>query len=76
MPGSTSSWILNSYLDVDCPECTYPIWVRGAEIIVGLPVVCPCCRLKIFLRDADSSVRRIGETLDRTIDAALKGAFK
>jgi hypothetical protein len=66
---------LHSDLDVDCPGCQYPIWVSWAEIVVQAVVLCPCCRIKIQLRDAEGSMQNAGHVIEEQINQALKGLW-
>ena len=66
---------LHSDLDVECPECTYPIWVKYSEIVAEVAVLCPCCRSVIGLVDSRASMALAGTEIEREIDRVLKGLF-
>jgi hypothetical protein len=72
---SLATQFLHSDVEEDCPACGYPIWVSWAEIVVQAVVRCPCCRIKIQLRDADGSVQNAGRIAEQMINEALKGMF-
>jgi DNA-directed RNA polymerase subunit RPC12/RpoP len=62
--------------DFRCPRCGYAIWIQYAEIIAQTPVLCPCCRVRVLLRDTTGSVQLAGEVMQRAQDKlirALKG---
>lgn len=65
-------------LDVGCPRCGHPFWVRTVEVVVGNTVVCPCCRVKVHLVDADGSVHNAGEEIQQAtkeLDQTLRNLF-
>lgn len=66
---------LHSDLDVDCPGCTYPVWVRYSELVVGATVICPCCRLRVRLVNERGSAVTEVEKMESAIEQALKGLF-
>ena len=72
MAESVGTQFLHDDLDVDCPECGYPIWIWYAEIVAQVAVWCPCCRIRIWLRDAEGSVQTIGDSIERQIEQALR----
>jgi DNA-directed RNA polymerase subunit RPC12/RpoP len=73
---SLSAQLLRAAYEVDCPECGYPIWVQGAEIVAQTTLRCPCCRLRIRLVDQDGRAQTLGADLERQLDQALKGLFR
>jgi hypothetical protein len=73
---SLGTQFLRSDIDVDCPECGYPIWVRYAEIVVQTAVRCPCCRIQIWLGDAEGGMQTAGDVVEQQIEQALKGLWK
>jgi hypothetical protein len=66
---SFETQLLHADFEVGCPRCEYPLWVTGAEVIAQAAVTCPCCRVRVWLRDAAGSFQNTG----RDIDEALKG---
>lgn len=69
MTESFETQLLHADFEVGCPQCEYPLWVTGAEVIAQAAVTCPCCRVRVWLRDAAGSFRNAG----RDIDQELKG---
>jgi hypothetical protein len=70
---SLATQFLHGDLDVDCPVCQYPIWVTWAEIVAQTVALCPCCRTRIQLRDAEGSVQNTGRAIEHALNQALKG---
>jgi hypothetical protein len=64
---------LHSDLEVECPGCQYPLWVTWAEVVVQAVVLCPCCRIRIQLSDAEGSLQNAARVVERVISQALKG---
>ena len=64
--------------DAPCPRCEYPVWVVWAEVIAGVSLICPCCRVGIRLIDDGGSVqvapRRMQEALE-SLEGKLRGTF-
>jgi hypothetical protein len=73
---SYEAHLLGLDLDVDCPDCGYPIWVRGSEVFTGCTVLCPCCRQSIRLEDANGGLRNAARSFDRQVEQAMKGIFE
>jgi DNA-directed RNA polymerase subunit RPC12/RpoP len=71
-----SAQILHSDLEIDCPDCGYPIWVLWSEIVAQTTIRCPCCRVRIRLVDRDGDAQNLGANLDRQINDLLKGMFR
>ena len=69
MTESLDTQLLRADFEVGCPECQHPIWVTGAEIIAQAAVSCPCCRVRVWLRDSAGGFQNAG----RAIDEAIKG---
>jgi len=76
MGESLATQLLHSDLEVDCPECGYPLWIQYAEVVVQAAVLCPCCRVRIWLHDAQGSAQNAGEVIEQQINQALKDLFK
>ncbi|MGI8702358.1 MAG: hypothetical protein ACR2JU_14370 [Nocardioidaceae bacterium] len=70
-----STQLLHGDLEVDCPSCTYPVWVRYSEIVTQLSVLCPCCRTTIRLLDDRGTVVTAGDVVEQSIENALKDFF-
>ncbi|HEY6312354.1 MAG TPA: hypothetical protein VIY52_16340 [Streptosporangiaceae bacterium] len=68
--------LLGTDLEFPCPRCGYAIWVQWVEIVAQAAVLCPCCRVRVLLRDPTGSVQLAGERMQRAVDTltqALKG---
>ncbi|MCX9193120.1 hypothetical protein C3Y87_17205 [Carbonactinospora thermoautotrophica] len=76
MSESLSTQFLSADLEVPCPSCRYPIWVRYVEVVAQAAVLCPCCHVWVWLRDADGSVQNAGDVIEQQLKHALKGLFK
>src|SRR5829696_1912631 len=57
MATSLATQLLHGDHEVGCPRCGYPIWIMYAEIVAQTAVRCPCCRIGIWLHDADGSTQ-------------------
>ncbi len=73
MSASISTQLLRAELEVPCPACSYPLWVRYAEIVVQAAVTCPCCYTRVWLRDDRGSARNAGDVIEQHLRDALKG---
>jgi|ERR1022692_840362 ribosomal protein S27E len=73
---SLATQFLHTDLDVTCPACRYPVWVRYSEIVAQAAVLCPCCRGRIWLRDAQGSAQTAGDVIERQAEEMLKGLWK
>jgi hypothetical protein len=76
MGESLTTQLLHSDLEVSCPRCGYLLWVQYAEVVVQTAVLCPCCRVRVWLHDADGGVQDAGKIIEQQITQALKGLFK
>lgn len=76
MTESLDAQIFRTDLDVECPECRYPIWVTGAEVAAQAAVTCPCCRTRTWLRDEGGSFQNAGRVTEQNINDALKGLWQ
>jgi hypothetical protein len=47
-----------------------------AEVVVQTAVLCPCCRIRIWLHDAGGSAQNLGDVIEQQINQALKGFSK
>lgn len=70
------SWVLHTDLEVECPRCEYPIWVRGIEIVAQVVVTCPCCRARVRTIDADGSFQNGDRDIERQIEQALEKLWR
>jgi ribosomal protein S27E len=73
---SLGEQFLRGDLDVDCPACGYPVWVLYSEIVAQTAVLCPCCRDRIWLRDAAGSAQTAGDVVEGQIEQMLKELWK
>jgi hypothetical protein len=69
---SVATQLLRSDLEVGCPVCGYLIWVTWAEVIVRAAALCPCCRARVWLRDAAGSTQNAVHAAGK-IDQILEG---
>jgi hypothetical protein len=49
------------------------MWVTWAEIVVQAVVLCPCCRTRTQLSDAEGSMQNAAHVVEREINQFLKG---
>jgi len=70
---SLETQFLHADREVECPACQYPIWVIWAEISVQALVLCPCCRTRVHLVDAEGSAQEAARAVERQINQMLKG---
>ena len=76
--GSFRSGVIDSDIDVPCPNCEYPIWVRLVEVVAHCVVVCPVCRWQIRLNDAEGSVENVADDIENAMEdlmRTIKGMF-
>jgi len=73
MAKSLSTQLLGVETEIPCPGCGYPLWVLLAEVTAQALVLCPCCRRRVWLRDADGSTQIAGDMIQRQIEQAFKG---
>ena len=76
MADSLDAQLLHADFDVDCPECRYPIWVTGAQVVAQAAVTCPCCRARTWLRDEAGSFQNAGQVIEQQINEAVKGLWQ
>jgi hypothetical protein len=76
MAEALETQLLHDDLEVDCPECEYPIWVTGAEVVAQAAVTCPCCRARTWVIDADGTFQNAGRVIEQQINQALKGLWQ
>jgi hypothetical protein len=70
---SLETQFLRADREVECPACEYPIWVIWAEIVAQAIILCPCCRIRIHLVDAEGSVQAAARTVEQQINQFLEG---
>ena len=63
-------------IDVDCPECGYPMWVRRFEVVAQVGVLCPCCRTTVQLIDDRGSTRGLDREVEREVQGLLDEIFR
>jgi hypothetical protein len=73
--GSLATQFLHAGLEVGCPACQYLIWVSWAEIVVEAAVLCPCCRARIQLKDAEGGMQNAARVVEQQISQVLKGLW-
>ena len=66
---------LHSDLEVDCPVCSYPVWVRYSEVVCEAAVLCPCCRTTIKLIDERGAAATAADVVEEVMQQAFKGLF-
>jgi DNA-directed RNA polymerase subunit RPC12/RpoP len=74
--GSVTSDLLGTDMEFPCPRCGYAIWAQWVQVAAQAAVLCPCCRVRVLLRDPTGSVQLAGERMQRALDTlaqALKG---
>ncbi|SDC45460.1 hypothetical protein SAMN05660690_1503 [Geodermatophilus telluris] len=77
--GSLRSELLDSDIEAPCPNCEYPVWIRLVEVVAHCAVLCPACRCRIWLTDADGSVQNAATDIDNAVDdltRQLGGMFR
>ena len=74
--GDLSTDFLRGDMDVPCPACRYPVWVRLSEIVCQCRVLCRCCRTGIRLIDDRASMATAADEIERSLDEALRGLFR
>jgi DNA-directed RNA polymerase subunit RPC12/RpoP len=74
--------LLNSDVDVPCPNCAYPVWIRLVEVAAQTSVICPACRDRIWLKDDRGSVANVGDQIQQALSGltddlqkAMRGLF-
>ena len=72
MAESLETQFLHADREVECPGCKYPIWVIWAEIAAQAIILCPCCRIRIRLVDAEGSVQDAARSVEQQISQFLK----
>lgn len=70
---SMQTQLLRQDAEVDCPSCTYPLWIRLSEVVVQTAVRCPCCRVRIHLVDDRGSAAGMGAEIDSMIEGLFDG---
>ena len=66
---------LHSDLEVDCPVCSYPVWVRYSEVVCEAAVLCRCCRTTIKLIDERGKATTAADVVEEAMQQAFKGLF-
>jgi hypothetical protein len=69
---SSSLDLMGHPMGVPCPQCEYLVWVVLAEVVAGITVICPCCRVQIRLVDATGSVQVVNAQVQEALDDLAK----
>jgi ribosomal protein S27E len=56
--------LLQSFVGVECPECGYALEIQLVDVRAQVYRHCPCCRVRIHLRDGGGSVYGVLEDID------------
>lgn len=59
--------LLQSTVDVDCPECGYSLEIQLTEVRAQVYRRCPCCRVRIHLLDGGGSTYGALEGIENEI---------
>lgn len=70
--GSLKTGLLDSDVDVPCPNCQYPVWIRLVEVVARCAVVCPACRCRVWLSDADGSVQNAAADVENAMNDLMR----
>ena len=73
---SLGAQFLRGDLDLPCPNCEYPFWVTGVDVVAQVIVLCPCCRGRVRLVDSDGSMQNAAQVVEQAINEALRGLFE
>ncbi|MGW0577502.1 hypothetical protein ACWD25_16310 [Streptomyces sp. NPDC002920] len=76
MAESLATRLLRADLEVACPACTYPMWIRYSEVVAQSTVICPCCYARIRLVDEAGGAQNAGDAIEQQIARSLKGLFR
>lgn len=64
--------MLRQGIDLPCPSCRYAVWVILVEVVAGISVICPVCRVRIRLVDQSGSVQVISSQIEHALDDIFK----
>lgn len=73
---SLGAQFLRGDFELPCPNCEYPFWVTGADVIAQVIVLCPCCRGGVRLVDSEGSMQNAAQVVEQAINEALRGLFE
>ena len=76
MAESLETQLLHADFEVGGPQCEYPLWGTGAEIIAQAAVTFPCCRVRVRLVDGGGTFQNVGREVERQIEGALEGRWR
>lgn len=74
-----SDQLLQQLIEINCPSCNYPFEIQLIDARTQVYRLCPCCRTRIRLVDADGSMYGELEAVDNTFDdleRTLRRMFK
>lgn len=76
MAESLATQFMRHYFDdITCPRCGFGMWVRFAEVVAGVTIVCPVCRGRYLLVDDRAQLQTLGVRLDAEVQRALAGGI-
>jgi hypothetical protein len=65
---SLATQFLRHYFDdLTCPRCGFGMWVRFAEVVAGVTVVCPVCRSRCALVDDRAQLQTLGVRVEAEV---------
>lgn len=71
--------VLGHSLDLPCPRCGYLVWATYVEVVTQVRLLCPVCRVGIWLVDQTGSAQvAVSQVVDSIteLEKTLKGLFK
>lgn len=76
MSDSFAAGLLDADLDMPCPGCGYPVWIRLVEVVARTAVICPACRSRVWLIDDTGSVQSTGPQIEHAVNEMITGMNK
>lgn len=73
-----STTFLDSPVDVECPDCGYPLEIEVVDVATQVVRRCPCCRKAVQITEPDGSIHGALAAVDsaeRKLEKTLKGLF-
>ncbi len=71
--------LLQQLIEISCPSCNYSFEIQLVDARTQVYRLCPCCRVRIQLVDADGSMYGEFEAVDEAfddLDRTLRRMFK